>query len=168
MQRVKQPWDELDWIGLGVGREALCRRSGNSLHEFVRAHLALEIPGVPDLANKLTEALNKLRLALAVVGVKEEEVADGADAHDALENGVDRVGALEVVEANCAGKEGGAIKATGPAGGGVKGADLEREEAGVESGADVIKRGVKHLVAVREAEDTASAEVHEDMVEGLK
>ncbi len=60
VQRVEQPRQELHGVALLRDLELLLGDQHDGLEHLVRAHVGLEVPGVPELANQLSESADQL------------------------------------------------------------------------------------------------------------
>ena len=123
----------------------------------MRRHLRLEQPRVPHLPRQLSEPAHELgRLGVGLESGRrriEEEVAEGRDVEEGVDDDVEVVVGLDVVESDVAGEVrtgGEVIRGRGEVG---QAADLGGCKARVENVEDVGERGIRNFVAVGQNEE---------------
>lgn len=149
MQLVQQPPEELERIPDLYNLEPLPTRVRTLLQQLMRADLSLERLGVPHLPTQHREPPNELRrTGRRDARVEDEEVAEGDDVDESVEDGVHvRVG-LDVVEADEAGVVGSLGQGEGGGDGGVDAGEEGGSEGGEEEILDVVQRRICYFVAV--------------------
>lgn len=107
VELVEEPSEEVDRIALLDDLEPLAAPQHDGLKHLVRRNVSLKVPRVPQLPHKLAESLHQRErriasrsLYLRVVRLHQEEIPDGLDVRQCLQDHVAVVIGFDVVQAD--------------------------------------------------------------------